>query len=128
MKTFVFIAFLLVMAYAADLEEVKLFYKTYMECIKELGLPTSEKLHAKGIKCVGEKENLYDKEDKIISEKLRAYFDKIFITGFIEQGNEIMLNCIEEGYQGSGNNYEKSIAFIECCLKNNIQDFITTLK
>jgi hypothetical protein len=30
------------MAYATDLEEVKLFYKTYMECIKELGLPTCE--------------------------------------------------------------------------------------
>ncbi|KAH0950399.1 hypothetical protein HN011_011453 [Eciton burchellii] len=124
MKGFVFVACFLMVAYAADPEKVKTFYKAYNECVNELGLPKTDYMQSKALKCLGDKQNLYDSNGEFDKDKLFAYVKDLFITGHEKQGLKIISKCLDKGYQTPGSNYQKNIAIIECTLKKNITDHI----
>ncbi|KAH0950395.1 hypothetical protein HN011_011449 [Eciton burchellii] len=126
MKTFVFVACLLIAVSATDLEKVKAFFETYEECSKELELV--DQINAKAFMCLAKKADLYDKNGIFDEDKTLAFMEVLFITGHEEQGKKIILKCIDEGQKNPGNSDEKNIVSIECCLREKILDIIPKSK
>ncbi|KAH0950394.1 hypothetical protein HN011_011448 [Eciton burchellii] len=106
------------MAYA-DLEDVKAFYKTYNECLKELGLPKKSRLQPIAIHCLHEKEDMFDEDGTIRKEKLTAHADSILLPGTEEHVNKILSECYK-----LGDSKNEDMEIIKCCLNHNVEDFI----
>ncbi|XP_026825262.1 uncharacterized protein LOC113561895 [Ooceraea biroi] len=121
MKTLVFVACLLAVAYASDPEKVKAFYESYAKCSEELGVAAGT-MDAKAIKCVGEKAGLYDEQGVLLKEKCLEYIDGLASDTKKDQAKELVSNCLEKEWQGSASNNDKAIAAIQCTLQQNIMD------
>ncbi|KAH0950396.1 hypothetical protein HN011_011450 [Eciton burchellii] len=119
MKTFLFVC-LLAIAYASDPEKLKAFSEVYAACNKELNVPDGQK-DARTILCLTKKEKIYD-NGEFSKDKSLAYLYNLVPDANRDQIKEILTNCIEQVPQGSQSNDERSLAIMDCTLKQNIMD------
>ncbi|KAL6429516.1 hypothetical protein ACFW04_008297 [Cataglyphis niger] len=124
MKILVLVTCLLAISFAADPQKLKKVYNDYTSCLEELN---EQQWTPEVVKCYFQKDGLLDEQGVLTKETLFAILDKIISDeNDLNQAKELGSTCLDQAYQGPGNNNEKLMAYIHCAM--HITDLLDKLQ
>ncbi|XP_029155023.1 uncharacterized protein LOC114928101 isoform X2 [Nylanderia fulva] len=114
MKTFLLIAFLITISYAADREKLKLFYQIHQKCLKE---QNAQDFTPEVVRCIFYDREVVDDKAVVIKEKLFTIYGYIISDeNKLNQAKEIFTKCDEQAKRAPGTNEEKLMLTISCTM------------